>query len=144
VRAPVASRIRSASIALTALVLASLCVTPSGSLAGGTPPGVVNRRGYPKLAILRAGGPPADPAVVEALHRNFAMADLMVFQGAHSIWWPLPTDASGFSLRAYNRKMKILQYLSADAFPTDPAHRRRDRTAAHRSGSGSAHEQFHP
>jgi len=118
VRARASFRIGLAAIAVTAAGLASLTLATSESLAGSAPPGVANRRGYPKLAILRSGGPPTDPAAVEALHRNFSLADIMIFQGARGKWWPLPTDASGYTLRAYNRKVKILQYLSLDAFPT--------------------------
>ncbi len=119
-RARVFSRIGFAAMAVTAAAFVSPILAPSEAHAGGSPQGVVNRRGYPKLAILRSGGPPTDPVAVEALHRNFAMADLMVFGGAHGKWWPLPTDASGFTVRAYNRRMTILEYLAIDAFPTTP------------------------
>jgi len=119
-RRPVSPRIVIASLALAVAAVTSLILAPPESLAGSGPPGVVNRRGYPRLAILRSGGPPADPASVEALHRNFAMADLIVFGGVHGKWWPLPTDASGFTLRSYNRRMKILEYLALDIFDTAP------------------------
>ena len=104
-----------ASLAIAAILLAAV---PESLAAKGRPQGVVNRRGYPKLAVLRSGGAPTDPVALEALHRNWALADIIVFQGNRGKWWTLPNDASGFNLRAYNRRVKILNYLAIDAFPT--------------------------
>ena len=109
-----------ASLALAAAALAWLVASAPPSLAAGRAQGVVNRRGYPKLAILRTGTAPTDPVAIETLHRNFMQADLIVFQGNRRKWWPLPVDVNGFTLRDYNRRLKILQYLSVDIFPVDP------------------------
>jgi hypothetical protein len=68
--------------------------------------------------VLLSGFPPSDPAALEAAHRNLSLADLVVLPGNRGKWWTLPRDAKGFTLRDYNRRMKLLQYLSVDAFST--------------------------
>ncbi len=98
-----------------------LLVTADAIAGTSRPSGLSSRRGYPRLAVLRTGFPPSDPAALEALHRNLGLSDLVVFPGNRGKWWALPPDAKGFTLRDYNRRMKILQYLSLDAFSTAPA-----------------------
>ncbi len=101
-------------------VLAAFLLLSGDAIAGKSHPSKLSppRRGYPRLAVVESGFPPSDGAVVEAVYRNLGLADLIVFPGNRAKWWALPRDAKGFTLRDYNPRMKILQYLTVNIFST--------------------------